>query len=384
MNKKIIISLLLLVMGVSSYAQKLPIKFFKPSFPTKPGIVNMAALRASILNHHTYLPEATSFSQLAREMAKADIARSVFRAYPLGETDAHAMSGFIFKTTYQGKEEIFGAIAQHAMILGSGGGGDVEKLFTARVMQNDQVVDIPAEVVQMSSPTFSDVALVKFRPEDEALLTPLPLAEQDPVQDDPLTFVGFGIEKLTFLTDSPLSEKSPISLRFPVTGEEWPGLCGSPVLNDAGEVVGTMTGIRRDAPYSYTGFATRNLYLQSLVAAYHKDVQNASFPLILGGEKITDLQPDEFVYQIILKDENSNTLLRKVINTKFSFSAIQKLLPSARYVELYISKVWWSGYALIEGNPVEGRRVIYDFKEKTAEDSSASVISNFREKFLRK
>ena len=344
----------------------------------------MAALRASILDHHVRQAGITSFEQMAREMSKANVVKSIFRAYPLGETDAHAMSGFIFKTTYQGKEEIFGAIAQHAMVLGSGGGGDVEKYFTARVMQNDQVVDIPAEVVQMSSPTLSDVALVKFRPEDEPLLTPLSLAEQEPGQDEPLTFVGFGIEKLTFLTDSPLLEKSPISLRFPVTGEEWPGLCGSPVLNNAGEVVGTMTGIRQNAPFSYTGFATRNSYLRSLVAAYHKDVQNAAFPLILGGEKITDLQSDEFVYQIILKDENRNTLLRKVINTKFSYSAIQKLLPSARYVELYISKVWWSGYALIEGNPLEGRHVIYDFKEKKAEDSSASVISNFRQKFLRK
>lgn len=352
-------SLLLLGMGIASYAQ--PIKFFKPIFSTKTGIVNMAALRTSILSHHI---GTTPSAKLAREMAKADIVKSVFRAYPLDDTHAHAMSGFIFKTTYQGKEEIFGVIAQHAMILGYGGGGEIEKSFTARVVQDGQVVDIPAEVVQMSAPSMPDIALVKFRPEDEALLTPLTLAEQEPVQNEPLTLIGFGVEKLTFLTDSPLLEKSLISLRFPMRGEGWPGLCGSPVLNDAGEVVGTMTGARPKDLGAYTGFATRNLYLRSLVAAYHNDMEHASFPFILGGEKIVDLQSDEYVSWIFLKDESMKNILYKVIETKFPYSGVAEFLPSARYVELYISKVWWATYALMEGHPAEGRHVIYDIKEK--------------------
>jgi len=365
MNKRIISFFLSLVLGIAlpAYAQKIPVKFFKPGFPKGVGTIDKVLLQTNI-QAAARQAGITSAVQLNKEVAKADIAKSAFRAYPLGETDAHALSGFVFKTTYQGKEEIFGVIAQHAMKLAAGNGGDVEKYFTARVMQNDQVVDIPAEVVQMSSPTLSDVALVKFRPEDEPLLTPLTLAEEEPAQNEPLTLIGFGVEKLTFLTDTPLLKNSLISLRFPMIGEGWSGLCGGPVLNEAGNVVGTMTGIRQNDLNSFTGYATRNLYLRSLVSAYHNDVENASFPLILGGEKIIDLKSDEYIPRVIVRDENHQNLLYKVIKDKFPYSSIEAAIPGARYIDLYISKVWWSGYALVEGAFFEGRHVQYDLKEK--------------------
>ena len=304
-----------------------------------------------------------SNAQLLEESTKVNVVKSIFRAYPLRDTDSHALSGFIFKTTYQGKEEIFGAIAQHAM-PGAIGGGDVGQLFTARVMKNNHTVDIPAEVVQMSAPSMPDMALVKFRPEDEKMLTPLTLAEQDPTPGEPLSLVGFGAEQLTFITNSPLLKKSLISLRFPMEGARWSGLCGSPVLNSAGEVVGMMTGTRFKNPDYHTGYATRNVYLHALVAAYHGDVEKASFPLILDGEKIVDLRPDEFVSRIILYDENHNTIFHRLVEYKFPYANIVEYLPTARYMELYIPTVWWSGQALIQGSSVEGRYVKYDLKEK--------------------
>lgn len=294
--------------------------------------------------------------------------KSVFRALPKGQEDAHAHSGFVFKTTYQGKEEIFGVIAQHAMPLWNGH-GKVGKSFTARILKDGIETDIPAEIVQLSAPTLPDIALVKFRPEDEAFLTPLTLAAQEPRKGELLQLVGFATEQLTLMSHIPLLENTLISLRFPMVGDPdvLPGLCGSPLLNAAGEVVGTVTGAvrRENTPTFHTGYAARNLYLQTLVAAYHGDTANATFPLILDGKKIVDLRPEEFVSLVRLKDENGKTIFSKSIKNKFPYSTIVEHLPNAQYLELYIEKVWWSGSGLVEGgNLLEARYVAYDLLEE--------------------
>ncbi|MCQ2410238.1 MAG: serine protease, partial [Elusimicrobiaceae bacterium] len=287
---------------------------------------------------------------------------------------------------YQGREEIFGAIAQHAMPAWNSR-GQLGQSFTARVMKGEQVVDIPAEVVQVSALSMPDIALVKFRPEDEKSLTPLTLATQEPAPSEPLQVLGFGKGQLTMITHSPLLKKSLLTLRFPMGGDpgEWPGLCGSPVLNSAGEVVGTMTGAARKNetivshvdeagvatltetpadPY-HTGYATRNVYLRALVGAYHNDPEQSTFPFMLGEHKIVDLEADEFVSMIILRDERMKTIFRKAIQHKFSYATIMEHLPEARYVELYIEKAWWSGAGLVEGgNILKARYVAYDLKEK--------------------
>ena len=368
MNKKIIVFLSFWILGTMSYAQKFPVRFSKPAFPILPGHVNMTALQKSILISIRN-SASTPSTQLAQAVANADIVKSVFRVYPQGQTEGHALSGFIFKTIYNGKEEIFGAIAQHAVPLHNGN-GNIGLSFTARVMQNDQVVDVPAKIVQMSAPSMPDVALIKFRPEDEQLLTPLTLAEQESVRGELLHTVGFGNGNLMFLSNTPLLENSLISLRFPMKGNnmsEWLGLCGSPVLNSTGEVVGTVTGAApRKANSSYhIGYATRNLYLKSLVAAYHGDVDKASFPFILGGDKIVDLRPDEFVALIALMDENGQIIFYQGTDYKFSYSAVMEHLPKARYIGLDINHVFWKDNMLVEEvSATPARRLIYDLQEK--------------------
>ena len=383
MNKKIVALCLLLTVAATAYAQKFPVRFIRPGFPQTTGLVNMTALRTSIYAAAREA-EISSSVRLAQEAARANLVKSVFRAYPLGETDERPYSGFIFKTTYQGQEEIFGAIAQHAMPTWNDG-GTIGTTFTARVMNGEQAVDIPAEVVQVSATSMPDIALVKFRPEDEKWLSPLTLAEQEPTLNEPLQLIGFGMGELTLITDSPLLKTAPFNLRFPMAGTDWPGLCGSPVLNEAGEVVGTMTGaarknasfvfhvdesgetswVEKPADDYYTGYATRNLYLRTLVNAYHGDVEKATFPLMLGDKKIADLRSDEFVSLLVLKDEHGKTIFKKSVREKFPYSAIMEHLPAARYIELYIEKAWWSVAGLVEGgNILDARYVAYDLQEK--------------------
>ncbi len=383
MNKRIFSLVLLLVVTVSG-----------PIHAQGVGKMSRAVSSAVTKGVAQKVTKTVTRTQWTRPLipTNSPVSKSVFRAFPKGNPNGLIFSGFVFKTTHNGQEEIFGVIAQHAA-SSQNDFGTLGKTFTARITQGNNTIDIPAEIVKMTSPSMLDIALVKFRPEDEPLLTPLTLAKQDPSLEEPLQVVGFGNGQLSRLTDSPLRENSMISLRFPMTGErwDWPGLCGSPVLNNAGEVVGTFTGVARksfsplanlpqtgltissDKP-PFIGYATKNSYLQTLVSAFHREIEGSTFPLILGGEKIIELEEDEFVAIVILRNENEQIIFfKKDVRKKFPYSALVEQLPNARYIELYIDHVWWNGQTLVEGSClVNGmRHVVYDLKTKQILPGSA-------------
>ena len=101
------------------------------------------------------------------------------------------------------------------------------------------------------------------------------------------------------------------------------------------------------------------------MAAYHGDVDKASFPFILGGDKIVDLRPDEFVALIALMDENGQIIFYQGTDYKFSYSAVMEHLPKARYIGLDINHVFWKDNMLVEEvSATPARRLIYDLQEK--------------------
>ena len=290
------------------------------------------------------------------------LTKSIFRAYPQGEEGTHALSGFTFKTK---EGEMFGVIAQHIMPTGRNGGRVLEN-FTARVIYQGQEIDIPATVVQMSSPYMLDVALVKFHPKDENLFTPLTLAEQEPEPGDKLYTIGYGAEQLTFLADKPLTQNTLVSLRFPLGPyRRISGLCGSPVLNEQGEVVGSFTGGKYlIEKKELMGFATKSSYLPALVREYHEKGK-ITFPLMLEGYKIFDLQVNEHISHVWLEDDAGNRILYLVTPYNFPYNAIVEQLPNTRYIKLGISShMNWNGRALIDTDFMESYFITYDWKEK--------------------
>ena len=339
---------LLLVMGLPASAQNVPGKIAKTvATSTLTSTVEKATRQALV-------------------PTKEALTKSIFRAYPQGKEGSHALSGFVFKTTYQGQEEVFGVIATHGLPLGYNL-GKLGIFFTARVMANGREIDIPAQIVQIGSPIMLDVSLVKFPRESAKLFTPLTLADHEPEPGDKLYTIGFGVEQLAFLPDRPLLEKSLFSLRFPLEfSNKRAGLCGSPVLNEQGEVVGAFTGDGwLPSSDKDIGFATKSSYLRPLVAAYHNDTENATFPLTLGEHKIVDLKIDEYVSIIQLEDNNGHYIYRRAMRQKFPHTDIMRHLANARYVKLAINNVWWAGPAgLAETSLLEARYITYDLKEK--------------------
>ena len=296
----------------------------------------------------------------AQITSQADLAKSVFRVLPTGGTSTHALSGFVFKTTYQGKEEIFGAIAAHTLPPELFSLHPSEK-FTARISIDGREVDIPATVVQASSPHMLDVALVKFNPADEKLLIPLTLAANQPEVGMPLRSAGFVSKKLTSLKHIH-KQNSLVSLRISLDNPraERPGMCGGPIFNPAGEVVGVITGDEFVEGRPDIGFATHAMYLRTLVEAYHNNGK-ATFPLILGEQKILDLNVDEYITSALVSDEEHNPLFHRSLMHKFPYNSITGKLPQASYISFWIDREYWNGHALLYVDRPDNF-VFYDWK----------------------
>lgn len=304
-------------------------------------------------------------AQMAIERS-AIVAKSVFRAYPQGKEDKHALSGFIFKTTYHGREEVFGVVATHGIPM-SYYQEPLNSYLTARVKVNGREKDIPGKMVQVASPIMLDMVLIKFNPEDEELLTPLTLAAQEPEVGDKLHTIGFANQELTSLPNKPLFKSTLLSLRFPLnsTWRGVAGMCGSPVLNKQGEVVGMFTGAgEENSSLDHTGFATKSSYLHTLVAAYHNGTEKATFPLMLGEHKIIDLHINDFIGNVYLIDEQGRRILRQDVRYKFPYSTLMEQLPNARYITLNIYNNTlgvWHGLEMVHSDIYH---VTYDLKEK--------------------
>ncbi|MCQ2410735.1 MAG: serine protease [Elusimicrobiaceae bacterium] len=316
-----------------------------------------------------------SQTQLALERS-VTVAKSVFRVYPQGKENIHALSGFVFKTVYNGKEEIFGVVATHGIPMNYYQNPQ-DSYITARMTVKGQRKDIPGKMVRVSSPMTLDMVLVKFNPEDEYLLTPLTLAEQEPEMGDKLQTIGFVHQELTFVPEKSLSKSTLISLRFPL-GTTWrgvAGLCGSPVVNSSGEVVGMFTGTgEENSSLEHTGFATKSSYLHTLVAAYHNDPEKSTFPLMLGEHKIIDLHINDFISSIYLADEQGHRMLRQNVRNKFPYSTLMEQLPNARFITL---NIYHNAPGIVYG-PLETTlsdiyHVTYDLKEKTIIDGGMGM-----------
>ncbi|MBR4355256.1 MAG: serine protease [Elusimicrobiaceae bacterium] len=307
--------------------------------------------------------------------------RSIFRVLPASGNNS--FTGTVLKTTYNGKEEIYGVIASHAL---SGVPVDEATRFLANKTvgrtfeleiydENGQPVKLKADVVQMGAADMLDISLVKFRPEDEKKLVPLALNIQPVSKTEKLYSQGFGTDNILIFSDRRLLEKTELSLRLNITGDrEWRrGFCGSPVINEQGEVVAIHTGskiIYKGLHKQEIGYAIESRYLQLLVESYHNNGW-VVFPLMFHDHEIAHLRVDEFVSVITLFDKNGNEILSTEELGRFSYSMLEKLFKkfSPRFIGLKIGRMQWTADGrFVEYSPTE-RHEIYDFQTRQEIDS---------------
>ena len=305
------------------------------------------AIRAQLPQHnHAQMP-----SRIAPD-------EHIFQAIAEGDASVR-FSGTVFAVEYNGKKEIYGAIATHIVPSEADDYLGVSRHFTAVVYHKGKPISIPAQIVASSPVSMLDISLVKFPDDKEALLKPLSLGT---VQDGEVLYtIGFAQSRFRYIPNRKVIANLPFSIRttMPLPSNQRSGLCGSPLLNEKNELVGIHTGSSFNPNRDYS-FATPSHYLRDLVAAYHnKGISKIAFYV---DENIAiRLNSDEYVTSVMLLDEFGHALAEENISFRFSRSKVSTMLkeyPQAEFLKLTTKTVHWTpdGNALL---------VTRDWLEKT-------------------
>ena len=256
----------------------------------------------------------------------------------------NSFSGTIFKVQRNGKTEIFGAVAVHALLDEYLTPGSLGKNFQALVQMDEKITALPVEVVQLSSAKALDIALIKFRPQDEPLLRPLSLESASPSPGNFLYAQGFARNEL--LQEEIMLRPRTSSLGMRQASLSFSnmqarlGFCGSPVVNDKAELSGVFVGVGREP---YIGFMASATHLDKLVQAYHNPGK-ALVEIKLQGKELLRLPVDEYVSQFELLDENQHLLWIGNTSQKMTTTPVEQALwknPRTRYVRFTIGKTTW-------------------------------------------
>lgn len=278
--------------------------------------------------------------------SRPSLARATFQAAETTDRPTNPFSGTAFKTVYNGQEEVFGVVAAHA-IARSTTDRALRRHFTMSVFDGEKMVELPAEVVQLSSPSMLDVALVKFPAEAEGFFHPLTISQAPLSLGDMLSSQGFAGNKDVNVPARRITRVKNFSIHtsLPVARGERPGLCGSAVVNDKEELVGIHTGSsydRYDERFD-TGYATGASFLNTLVEAYHNGGE-ATFPLILNKREILSLNVDEYISNISFQNADGKQQWQQGFEGKFSFSKVEEMLEiySPRYITITVRRATWN------------------------------------------
>ena len=275
-------------------------------------------------------------------------------------------SGTVVSIPYNGKNEIYGVIATHAIAVSSNEKDALHKTFTAIVYKNGLPHEATVEVVAYSPKSMLDMALVKFPKDIESLLAPYSISEATPYLDNNLLSKGFTHSSAAAIPERKVVGVTPISIRTTISmpAEKRPGLCGSAVLNDKGELVGIHTGSihHTEDPGKDVAYATHAHYLYKLVEAYHNGGV-AKVPFYFDDKPIFDMDIDEYL----------TAIKNLTFESKFSYSKIKNAIadkPEGRYLQLTTRRAQWDkdGLALIEGRTSSDHSIkttyVYDLKEQ--------------------
>ena len=238
--------LVLLAGSPSVYAQKLPRNLLRNLLNTPAGqpidaatrkvLVGLSASQRALLTTkleqaNAKLAQENLNTKLFQEKLFDNTRPAVFRALPASQGPRNSYTGTLFEVETDGKKEVFGAIPMHALKDEYGTKGLLSYKFTAVVEQNGNLHTIPAWIVQLSSSKMGDIALVKFREQDAASLSPLVLSNTELSYSQPLYTQGYACNLLSHTLARPSGQTSlgMLTTRLPAAREgDRAGFCGSP------------------------------------------------------------------------------------------------------------------------------------------------------------
>ena len=267
--------------------------------------------------------------------------RAIFRALPTTQGPVNSFTGTVFQTEHNGKKEIFGVIAAHTLQDWSNNPALVSKHFTALVVKDGEPVEISAQVVQVSSPSMANLALIKFRPEDESLFDPMELTEQDLAVPMQVYSQGYACNLLSRQAFQ-ITAKTSTGVgtgHIPAARKgDRAGFCGSPLVNEQEKLAGIHIGSSYETS---TGYMAPAALLRELVENYHN--KDATPVIInLAGKKIAQMPVNGYIKRIDFLDKNRQVVWHQDTSFKFSLRSAEEEI--ARRNDVAFIRIW-VGYA---------------------------------------
>ncbi len=300
--------LLMCLTGFSWHGNVLHAQKIKP-LPVKPILPKTISVR----------PSATVKRAALRAAKQPDIRLSVARmdhalllGYPMHKRP-HS-TAFLFETTYQGKREIWAATAGHT--------AQEKEPLLLTFYDGKKEYPVRGTLVQQGPALLSDMALIQLQHPLPAALRPLTLAEDLTQTTSPLTTWGYASNKLYHIDELTFEKDNTRFIRtdFPDTQRKRAGLCGGPLLNNHGQVLGVHCG---SSPEDKS-YAASVRMIPYLLQAYHTG--SAEVPLVIQGQTLGYIQINERIMQIHCLDQSGNLLEIYEVYDQLHQSDIVKLL----------------------------------------------------------
>ncbi len=288
---------------------------------------------------------------------------AVFRALPPKHgAPRNSFTGTIVKTQHQGKEEVYGVIPMHALADAENTPGLLSYKFTAIVDINGVPTRVPAWVVQLSTSSIADIALVKFPARVAAQVAALNLSQLTYSKNTVLYAYGYACNLQARGLAHAMGKTSAglMTTQLPAANEgDRAGFCGSALVDEnlnlaAIHIGSSYVANQVNHPFFNTfgiqpsargdiGYAVPAQWVSHLIDAYHH-VQTPVLPVNIRGQEIAKLRVNEYVSKVELLDKNHQVLWSEHINWKLSMRPAEKallLFPQAKFIRLSISQTHW-------------------------------------------
>lgn len=261
-------------------------------------------------------------------------------------------TAFVFKTRYNGKEEVWAATAGH---IAKGMGEHLKLVF----YENNRKIVLPARVVQYGPNMVSDIALLELQGPLPPEINPLPLAQTESALGEAFISAGYSGQELVYTSRQFLQKDNQRFLRtdYSVPLNKRAGLCGAPLINAQGEAVGVHCGSNWGHEI---GYASNIKLLSYLLRAQHGEPTD--IPLIAGKYVLGNILPGEHIHSVEALDAQGRSIARYDTENRLTQSTMVNLLnlPETHFLRLMLEN---RGKKPMEFNMNnEFRYLIYDKK----------------------
>lgn len=268
-----------------------------------------------------------------------------FQARALGQEKTNFFSGTLVEVMYKGRKEVYGVVSAHALSR-SAADYSLQRHLMVDVAIGGKFISVPVEIVQVGTPSLIDLALVKFPAEVEAQLRPLKISNRLPQYNENLISQGFASQQVHYVPERIFLKANPFSLQttIPLARDVRVGFCGSPLVNQQGDLVGVHVGSTygRYDELGDKGFAVPAQWINRLVEAYHEGPYHR-IPIEVNGHTVAVLGINDYITEVALFNHAGKQVFTHSFKHKFSYSKLQELIEifSPAALELKVQHGYW-------------------------------------------